>query len=180
VLISRRRGATGIRDGHRVGPRDAGRRALAPQFGADLAVDVTVEDPVAGLGRRTGGLADVVVDVTAKTPTAFAPARPVGTVVVAGTRGFGSGAPGFSLDMVVFNSKNCASSAPLGGPRRPSADLGGDVTAHRAASNLLMSGRYPFESLPRRCVCLEDVGEVLDTMAGEHDGVPPVHGVLIP
>jgi alcohol dehydrogenase len=64
-----------------LGPRDADRLALAAQFGAD-----------------------VVVDVTAKAPAAFAQAielaRPGGTVVVAGTRGFGTGAPGFVPDMV--------------------------------------------------------------------------------
>ncbi|MDT5350133.1 MAG: alcohol dehydrogenase, partial [Mycobacterium sp.] len=134
-----------------LGPRDADRLALAPHFGADLAVDV---------------------DVTAKTPTAFAQAialaRPAGTVVVAGTRGFGSGAPGFSPDLVVFKEL------------RVIGALGVDVTAYRAALDLLMSGRYPFENLPRRCVRLEDAEELLATMAGERDGVPPVHGVLTP
>jgi hypothetical protein len=30
-----------------------------------------------------------------------------------------------------------------------------------------MSGRYPFENLPRRCVRIEDAEELLATMAGE-------------
>ena len=142
------------------------------RFGADLSVDVAVEDPVAVLAKETGGLADVVIDLTAKAPTAFAQAialaRPAGTVVVAGTRGFGSGAPGFSPDLVVFKELRIIGA------------LGVDVTAYRAALDLLMSGRYPFESLPRRCVRLEDAEELLATMAGERDGVPPVHGVLTP
>ena len=155
-----------------LGPRDAGRLTLAAQFGADLAVDVAAEDPVAALAERTGGLADVVIDVTAKAPTAFtqaiALARPAGTVVVAGTRGFGTGAPGFSPDTIVFKELRVVGA------------LGVDVTAYRAALDLLMSGRYPFEGLPRRCARLEDAGELLATMAGERDGVPPVHGVLTP
>ena len=114
----------------------------------------------------------MVIDVTAKAPTAFtqaiALARPAGTVVVAGTRGFGTGAPGFSPDTIVFKEL-CVVGA-----------LGVDVTAYRAALDLLLSGRYPFESLPRRCARLEDAGELLATMAGERDGVPPVHGVLTP
>ena len=154
------------------GPRDAGRLALAARFGADLAVDVATEDPVAALKRGAGGLADVVVDVTAKAPTAFAQAialaRPAGTVVVAGTRGFGTGAPGFMPDTVVFKEL------------RVIGALGVDVTAYRAALDLLTSGRYPFESLPRRCARLEDAEELLVTMAGERDGVSPVHGVLTP
>ena len=155
-----------------LGPRDAGRLTLAAQFGADLAVDVAAEDPVAALTKRTGGLADVVIDVTAKAPTAFtqaiALARPAGTVVVAGTRGFGTGAPGFSPDTIVFKELRVVGA------------LGVDVTAYRAALELLLSGRYPFEGLPRRCARLEDAGELLATMAGERDGVPPVHGVLTP
>ncbi len=155
-----------------LGPRDADRLALASKFGADLAVDVAEDDPVAALTTATGGLADVVVDVTARAPTAFAQAialaRPAGAVVVAGTRGFGVGAPGFSPDMVVFKELRI-----LGA-------LGVDVTAYRAALELLASGRYPFESLPRRCVRLDDAEDLLATMAGERDGVPPVHGVLAP
>src|SRR6201997_2470751 len=88
-----------------LGPRDAERLSLASAFGADLAVDVALDDPVAALSKATGTMADVVVDVTARAPAAFAQAialaRPAGTVVVAGTCGFGSGAPGFSADLLV-------------------------------------------------------------------------------
>jgi alcohol dehydrogenase len=155
-----------------LGARDAERLALASKFGPDLAVDVAKDDPLAALTTATGGLVDVVVDVTARAPAAFAQAialaRPAGTVVVAGTRGFGVGAPGFSPDMVVFKELRI-----LGA-------LGVDVTAYRAALELLASGRYPFESLARRCVQLDDAEDLLATMAGERDDVPPVHGVLTP
>ncbi|MDA3660146.1 zinc-dependent alcohol dehydrogenase [Mycobacterium xenopi] len=155
-----------------LGPRDADRLALASKFGADLAVDAGAEDPVAALKKTTGGLADVVVDVTARAPAAFmqaiALARPAGTVVIAGTRGFGVGAPGFSPDVIVFKEL------------RVLGALGVDVTAYRAALDLLACGRYPFASLPRRCVGLDDAEDLLATMAGDRDGVAPVHGVLIP
>jgi alcohol dehydrogenase len=155
-----------------MGPRDAERLALAPAFGADLAVDVAVDDPVAALKKATGGLADVVVDVTAKAPAAFAQAialaRSGGTVVVAGTRGWTAEAPGFTPDMVVFKELRI-----LGA-------LGVDAAAYRAALELLASGRYPFADLPRRCVGLDGAEDLLATMAGEHDGVAPVHGVLTP
>ncbi len=154
------------------GARDAERLALASAFGADLAVDVVADDPVAVLRSASGGLADVVVDVTAKAPAAFAQAvglaRAGGTVVVAGTRGFDTGAPGFVPDLVVMKELRI-----LGA-------LGVDATAYRAALELLTSGRYPFESLPRRCVGLDDLEDLLATMAGERDGVPPVHGVFTP
>ena len=155
-----------------MGPRDAERLALAPAFGADLAVDVAVEEPVAALRDATGGLADVVVDVTAKAPAAFAQAiqlvRTTGTVVVAGMRGWGIGAPGFFPDMVVLKEIRI-----LGA-------LGVDATAYRAALDLLASGRYPFADLPRRCVGLEGTEDLLATMAGDTDDMPPVHGVVTP
>lgn len=128
----------------------------------------------AGEYRRCArhGLADVVVDVTARAPATFAQAialaRPAGAVVVAGTRGFGSSAPGFSPDVIVVKEL------------RVLGAFGGDVTAYRAALDLLASGRYPFASLPRRCVGLDDAEDLLATMAGERDDVPPVHGVLTP
>src|SRR3954470_9246959 len=56
-----------------VGPRDTARLELAAQFGADLAIDVSVDNPAKALRAATGGrLADVVVDVTAKAPAALA------------------------------------------------------------------------------------------------------------
>jgi alcohol dehydrogenase len=155
-----------------LGARDADRLALASKFGADLAVDVSAADPVVELTKATGKLADVVVDVTARAPAAFAQAialaRPAGTVVVAGTRGLGSSAPGFWPDMIVLKEL------------RVLGALGVDVTAYRAALDLLTSGRYPFASLPRRCVGLDDAADLLATMAGERDDVLPVHGVLTP
>jgi alcohol dehydrogenase len=154
------------------GPRDAERLALASDFGADLAVDVAVEDPVAALRHAVGRRADVVVDVTAKAPAAFAQAvelaRPAGTVVVAGTRGLGAGAPGFIPDMVVLKELRIVGA------------LGVDTPAYRAALDLLATGRYPFAELPRRCVGLDAADDLLATMAGERDDAPPVHGVVTP
>lgn len=153
------------------GPRDAPRLELARRFGADLTVDVTAEDPVRALKARTGGLADVVVDVTARAPAAFtqaiALARPGGTVVVAGTRGTPE-PPGFWPDHIVYKELRI-----LGA-------LGVDVTAYRAAVELLASGRWPFEDIPRRIVDLDGAEALLRTMAGETDEVPPVHGVIVP
>jgi alcohol dehydrogenase len=49
---------------------------------------------------------------------------------------------------------------------------------------VLASGRYPFAypfaDLPRRCVGLDEAADLLATMAGERDDVPPVHGVVTP
>jgi len=153
------------------GGRDAERLALAPHFGADITVDVERGDPVRALRDATGGLADVVVDVTAKAPAAFAQAlalaRPGGTVVVAGTRGVAE-APGFGPDVIV------------GKELRVIGALGVDADAYRAAFDLLTSDRYPFGELPRRVEGLDDVEELIRTMAGEGEERAPVHAVLCP
>jgi alcohol dehydrogenase len=154
------------------GERDQSRLELAAKFGADLTIDVAVDDPAVALKKATSGLADLVVDVTAKAPTAFAQAvslaRPGGTIVVAGTRGFGKGTPGFEPDIVVFKEL------------RIQGALGVDASAYETAFKLLTSGKYPFADVPRRVASLDDAEELILTMAGEGDAPPPVHGVLVP
>ena len=150
------------------GARDAERLALAADFGADLAVDVTTTDPVKALRQATGGLAHVVVDVTAQAPAAFTQAidlaRVGGTVVVAGTRGSAE-PPGFRPDLIVYKELRI-----LGA-------LGVDAPAYRAALDLLATGRYPFAELPRRRAGLSEGEDLVRSMAGD---APPVHGVLTP
>ncbi|HET6915989.1 MAG TPA: zinc-binding dehydrogenase [Acidimicrobiales bacterium] len=154
-----------------LGPRDRERLELAPLFGADLAVDVSQQDPVSALRSAAGSLADVVVDVTAKAAAAFAQAialaKPAGRVVVAGTRGTKL-VQGFSPDPIVFKELRLIGA------------LGVDAAAYTVALDLLSSGRYPFEGLPRRVAGLDDADELLATMAGESAGAPPVHGVIVP
>jgi alcohol dehydrogenase len=154
-----------------LGERDAGRLALAADFGADLAVDVATTDPRRALRDVTGRSADVVVDVTAKAPAAFAQAldlaRHGGTVVLAGTRGSPE-VPGFHPDLLVYKEL------------RVLGALGVDHTDYQAALALLAERRFPFEDLPRRVVGLDGAEALLRSMAGESDGPPPVHGVIAP
>ncbi len=153
------------------GARDAPRLAAAPDFGADLVVDVDGVDPVRALRDATGVLADVVVDVTAKAPAAFAQAislaRPGGTVVVAGTRGGGAAGAEFDPDQIVRKELRL-----LGA-------LGVDSAAYEQALVLLTERRFPFDALPRRIAGFDDVGALLSTMAGEGE-VSPVHAVVVP
>ena len=154
-----------------VGPRDADRLALAARFGADLAIDVAVEHPVRALREATGGRqADVVVDVTAKAPAALGQAvglaRPGGTIVLAGTRGSDE-TPGFAPDHVVYKELTIVGA------------LGVDVVAYRAAIEVLVSGRWPFEELPRVTAGFDEVEGLLQAMAGER-AQAPVHAVFTP
>jgi alcohol dehydrogenase len=153
------------------GERDAPRLEIASRFGADLVVDVAVDDPVRALRDAAGRQADVVVDVTAKAPAALAQgvslARAGGTIVVAGTRGSVE-TPGFRPDDLVYKEL------------RVFGALGVDAPAYRRALELLASGRYPFEELPRRVANLDTIEDLVRAMAGEGDGPPPMHGVLVP
>jgi alcohol dehydrogenase len=153
------------------GERDARRLELARAFGADLTVDVESLDPARALREATGGLADVVVDVTANAPRALAQAielaRPGGTVVVAGMRG-DAPIPGFRPDLVVLKEL------------RVLGALGVDVVAYRAALDLVASGKHPFADVPRRVVRIDEAADLLATMGGETDQIPPVHAVVRP
>jgi alcohol dehydrogenase len=152
------------------GQRDAARLAIAEQFGADLAVDVERDDPIAALRGATGRLADVVVDVTAKAPAAFLQAiglaRAGGTVVVAGVRG--APVEGFQPDVVVYKEL------------RVLGAFGVDVIAYRAALELLAAERWPFAELPRAVAGFDELDSLLRLLAGVDEGVPPVHAVFVP
>lgn len=154
-----------------VGANDAPRLEMADRFGADLTVDVSTGDPVGALKSATGGLADVVIDVTAKAPSALAQAigfaRPGGRIVIAGTRGSGE-TPGFWPDLIVYKELTLMGA------------LGVDSPAYIKAFELLASGKYPFDELPRKVVGLDGAEDLLLEMAGETDSPPPVHGVLKP
>lgn len=154
-----------------LGERDAERLALAPAFGVDLAVDVAETDPNHALRAAIGAKADVVVDVTAKAPAALAQAvalaRPGGTIVLAGTRGSAE-TPGFDPDHIVYKELRI-----LGA-------LGVDITAYRKALDLLVAGRYPFADLPRQVAGFDDLEPLIQILAGDRPGTPPIHGVFAP
>ncbi len=163
-----------------IGPGDTSRLEIASDFGVDLTIDVSVEQPAAVLRRELGRLADVVVDVTAKAPAAFAQAiglaAPGATVVVAGTRGVAA-TPGFDPDHVVYKELRI-----LGA-------LGVDLPAYEAALDVLASGRYPFDRLPRAEVGFDAVEPLLRRLAGDDDDTAtrsdsqdplPIHSVFVP
>ncbi len=153
------------------GDRDRQRLEAAKAFGADLTVDVARRDPIEALDTAIGRAADVVVDVTANSPEAFGQAVELaalfGRIVCAGMRG-DHGAPGFEPDRIVTKQLKI-----LGA-------MGVDRAQYRQAVELLASGHFPFESLPRRVADLDTLGDLFACMRGETDETPPVHGVLVP
>lgn len=154
------------------GERDHPRLEAALAFGADATVDVATDDPVAAIRALTGGAgASVVVDVTANAPAALGQAVRMaaqgGRIVVAGVRNSDE-TPGFRPDAITFKELSIIGA------------LGVDAPVYQRALDLLASDRYPFRNVSRRVERLEDVGELLATMAGETDAVPPVHAVIAP
>jgi alcohol dehydrogenase len=154
------------------GDKDLDRLRTAKNFGADLAIDVSKEDPVKILRNATSGhMADVVVDVTAKAPSALAQAIELagfgGRVVLAGTK-LSSDTPGFWPDAIIYKELTV-----LGA-------LGVDSPAYAKAIETLSKGRYPFESLSRQVVNLDTAEQLIIQMAGESNAVPPQHGVIVP
>jgi alcohol dehydrogenase len=170
VLAAKEAGAEVVLvTGH--GERDRARLETARAFGADLVVDVAVDDPARLLHDAVGRGADVVVDVTAKAPAALGQAvdlaRPGGTIVLAGTRG-SDDTPGFAPDTLVLKEL------------RVLGALGVEVASYRAAIDLLASGRFDFGALSRRVVGFDDLEDLLRSMAGDTEGAPPLHGVVVP
>lgn len=86
---------------------------------------------------------------------------------MAGTSG-SADSPGLRSDLIAFKEIRI-----LGA-------LGVDAPAYAEALGIIASGRYPFADLPRRRASLETLEDLIRTMAGEGDGRPPVHGVLVP
>jgi len=133
---------------------------------------VAADDPARALKKATGGLADVVVDVTAKAPAALAQAvamtRPGARFVIAGTRGFGTGTPGFEPDVVRLQGD------PHPGRTRCRCGL------LRGRVRVARVGQYPFATFPRQVATLDAAEDLILTMAGEGSAPPPVHGVLVP
>jgi alcohol dehydrogenase len=152
------------------GPRDRARLEIAREFGADLVVDVTEEDPARALRRVTRRGADVVVDVTAKSPAAFDQAlnivRGEGTVVVAGIRG-GPMPAGTNMDLLVYKEI------------RLIGVLGVDVADYEKGLELLATSNLPLASIDRGTAGFDRLPTLLGALA---DGEPdtPMHAVFVP
>lgn len=87
--------------------------------------------------------------------------------MLAGTRG-STETPGFHPDTVVYKEL------------RMLGALGVDVTAYRAAFDLLASDCSPFAELEHVTAGLDGAAELVRAMTGETDGPRPIHGVVLP
>jgi threonine dehydrogenase-like Zn-dependent dehydrogenase len=169
VLASRAAGAgmiivTGL-------ARDAGKLALAREFGADVTIDVEAEDTVSRVRELTGGVgADVVLELTpmADQPIrdALAAVRWGGRVVLAGLKG--QRPVELSTDMIINKALTVVGAFSV------------DSRGYAEAIRLIESGRFPLERMHTHTFGLSDVSLAIETLAGEVPGEDAVHVAIVP
>jgi threonine dehydrogenase-like Zn-dependent dehydrogenase len=169
VLASRAAGAgtiivTGL-------ARDAGKLALAREFGADHTIDAETDDVVSRVREITGGeLADVALDLT---PMAAQPVRDAlnavrwgGRVVLAGLKG---GRPlELSTDLIINRALTVVGAFSV------------DSRGYNEAIRLIETGRFPLERMHTHTFGLQDIGLAIETLAGEVPGEDAVHVAIVP
>jgi threonine dehydrogenase-like Zn-dependent dehydrogenase len=151
--------------------RDAGKLALAREFGADYTIDVEAEDTVDRVREITGGSgADVVLELT---PMAAQPIRDAlqavrwgGRVVLAGLKG---GTPvELSTDVIINKALTVVGAFSV------------DSRAYAEAIRLIETGRFPLERMHTHTFGLSDVSRAIETLAGEVPGEDAVHVAIVP
>jgi threonine dehydrogenase-like Zn-dependent dehydrogenase len=151
---------------------DADKLALARVFGADHTIDVDNEDAVARVKEITGGRgADVVVDVssyaTGPVADALSMARPGGTVVLAGVKGF-KPVERFVSDLVVMKELSIRGA------------IGVTSTGYRSAIRLIESGRVPVALMHTHDFPLAEAELAIRTLAREIPDESSIHSTLVP
>jgi threonine dehydrogenase-like Zn-dependent dehydrogenase len=151
---------------------DADKLELARRFGADHTIDVDNENAVARVKEITAGRgADVVVDVSAyatkPVTDALSMARPGGTVVLAGVKGF-KPVDGFVSDLVVMKELTVRGA------------IGVTSRGYRAAIRLIESGRVPVGLMHTHDFALADAELAIRTLARQVPGDSSIHSTLLP
>jgi len=151
---------------------DAGKLALAREFGADATIDVDNEDARRRVRELTDGAgADVVIDVssyaTAPVADALDFARPGGRVVLAGVKGFRA-IPEFVSDKIVMKELSIQGA------------IGVTSSGYRSAIRLLESRRVPVEKMHTHDFGLRDAERAIRTLARQIPGEESIHSCLRP
>ena len=151
---------------------DAHKLELARLFGADHTIDVDNENVVERVRAITNGRgADVVVDVsayaTAPVRDALKIARPGGTIVLAGVKGFRP-VEDFVSDLVVLKELRI-----LGA-------IGVTSSGYRAAIRMIERRQSPIERMHTHDFDLQDADLAIRTLGREVPGEGSIHSCLIP
>jgi threonine dehydrogenase-like Zn-dependent dehydrogenase len=151
---------------------DARKLELARELGADFVVDVENEDTKQRVRELTEGEgADVVVEVssysTKPVSDALDCARPGGTVVLAGVKGF-QPIPDFVSDKIVEKELTVRGA------------IGVTSSGYRRAIELIESKRHPIERMHTHDFALRDAELAIRTLAREVPGEESIHSCLLP
>jgi threonine dehydrogenase-like Zn-dependent dehydrogenase len=151
---------------------DARKLELALELGADAAIDVQNQDARQRIRELTGGEgADVVIDVSAISTSPVAAAldyaRPGGTVVLAGVKGFVP-IPEFVSDKIVLKELTLRGA------------IGVTSSGYRRAIELIESRRQPLSKLHTHDFGLRDADLAIRTLAREVPGEGSIHSCLLP
>ncbi|HTW97886.1 MAG TPA: zinc-binding dehydrogenase [Acidimicrobiales bacterium] len=151
--------------------KDAGKLALAREFGADHTINVDEEDTVERVTEITGGrLADVVLELT---PLATKPVLDAiecvahgGRIVLAGLKG--GKAFELSTDRLINKGVTVVGA------------YGVNAAAYVQAIQIIESGRFPLEKLHTHSFELADTARAIETLAGDVAGEEAVHVAICP
>jgi threonine dehydrogenase-like Zn-dependent dehydrogenase len=154
-------------------PSDDYKMALAKKLGADLAIDVTKEDPVAKVRDATKGDGiDVVVDTTPYSAQATMQGmemlKPGGTLIIAGVKGPGNTVKDFSIDNMRSRSiwiRGVTAVPPA---------------SQKRAVDLIEAGTFPLDMLSSHVFELKDTEQALLTLAGRITGEKPLNIAIVP
>lgn len=151
---------------------DAGKLALARQYGASATVDVDNEHLVHRVKELTGGKgADIVVDVSSYATEPVAQAlqlvRPGGRIVLAGVKGF-KPVEEFVSDLIVMKEITIKGA------------IGVTSSGYRSAIRLIESGKVDLAPMHTHDFDLADAELAIRTLAGEVSGERSIHSTLIP
>ena len=151
--------------------RDAGKLALAREFGADSTIDVEAEDIVAAGGRdhrRCGGRYGAGADADGRQPIrdALNAVRWGGRVVLAGLKG--GRAVELSTDLIINKALTVMGAFSV------------DSRAYAEAIRLIEAGRFPLARMHTHTFGLDDIALAIETLAGEVPGEDAVHVAIVP
>jgi alcohol dehydrogenase len=143
--------------------RSAERLKLAKDFGADVCLNVEIDDVVGAVTDLTGGMmADVVVDVTGNgeaVKKSLDLVRVQGTVLNAGVTGTDKLTP-LPLDKILYKEV------------RFQGVYAKQTDAIISAIKLASSGKYQFEKMVTHVLPLEEADKALRTVGGEAEDYP--------
>lgn len=151
--------------------KDEYKLALAREFGADLAIDISKGDGVAEVLEATNGGANVVVDTTPMAPSAVAQAIGMAgrraRIVLAGLKGQRPSMDVYADDIIYKELKIIGT-------------LSTQYEDFVRAVQVIDARKYPLERMNTHTFPIEQAEEAILTLAGHFPKREPIHIAMVP